>query len=271
MSSSDVGDVIDAIANRPSEMVAFTDRVHQGMANTVAAAYAARGPLLEQLDLGIGPDPLYDAGQVYYLGHSQGHISGGLYVPMAPHVERAVLTVGGAGITFMMFRSRSFATFLGFIELYFPDALDQQKYTAMTQTTFDRIDPITYAPFVTAGTYPGSPSQRRVLMHLGIGDTQVPNLATRLHARAMGLSLLQPAAREVPLLAPADSPCDGSALVEFDFGVDPEPGIYAQPPEEGNEVHDGVRRLEVSGRQIDLFLREDGDIQHTCDGVCDPE
>jgi hypothetical protein len=108
-------------------------------------------------------------------------------------------------------------------------------------------------------------------MQIGIGDAAVPNLASHLHARALGLSYLQPAPRVIAGLAMADAPFDGSAIVEFDFGVDPLPGIEAIPPTSDNEVHEGVRRLEVAKEQLDRFLQPGGSIEHTCDGVCDPE
>ena len=171
----------------------------------------------------------------------------------------------------MMFRSISFVQFLDFVESYIPDPLDMQKWATLSQTTFDRIDPITYAHHVFSDTYPHSPTSRRILVQMGIGDALVPNLTTHLHARALGLSHLKPAPREIPAIEKTDSPCDGSALVEFDFGIDPLPGIFAAPPEGNNEVHRGVRKLDAAIRQIDLFFQPDGRIFHTCDGICDPE
>ena len=169
-----------------------------------------------------------------------------------------------------MFRSGSCIELIGLIQTYIPDPLDTQKYSALLQTTFDRMDPITYAPNVLSDPLPGSPADRQVLMHMGIGDTQVPNLSTHLHARAMGVGHLQPAPREIPGLLEVSAPAD-SALVEFDFGIDPLPDIQAIPPPESNEVHDGVRDLDVVNQQIHLFFQPDGRIEHTCDGVCDPE
>lgn len=267
----DVGDIVEAIANRPSEMMVFTDRVHQGMANLIAMTFAARGPLLEEDALQVGPDPLYDPDHIYFYGLSQGHILGGSYLALSPHVERAVLGVGGGPFTLMMFRARPFIEFLAFIQMYIPDPLDQQKFTTLAQTTFDRIDPATYAPRVLGDTYPDGPAARKVLIQAGIGDTQVPNLATHFHARALGVRHLQPAPRPIAGLEPADAPHQGSALVEFDFGIDPLPGIEARPPDEGNEVHNTVRELDAACSQIDLFLRPDGRIEHTCEGLCDPE
>ncbi len=271
MATEDSFVAVEAILSRPSEIMVFTDRLHQGMANFISMAYAAKGPLLQQPQMQLGPQPTYDPEQVYFYGLSQGHILGGTYVALSPHVQRATLGAGGAGLTFIMFRSHSFAPFLGFIDMVIHDPLDVQKYVASTQTTFDRVDPITYAPHLLTDTYPGGPSSRRLLMHAGIGDPTMPTMAAHLHARALGLGHLQPAPREIPALDEVQAPHDGSALVEFDFGIDPLPGIEATPPEEDNVVHDGVRELDAAIRQIDLFFRPGGLIENTCDGICDPE
>ncbi len=270
MSRPDVFLVIDAIASRPSEIADFTDRLHQAMANFIALAYAVQGPLLERPEIQVDGRPLYDPDQLYFYGNSQGHILGGTYLALSPQIDRAVLGVGGASLTLMMFRALPFASFLEFINMYLPDPLDTQKFMALTQTTFDRIDPITYAPHVLADTYPGGPAARRVLMHMGLNDTQVPNLATWYHARALGLKLMRPTPAQVPGLDEADYPLDGSGLVEFDLGASPPPP-EARPADEDSGVHSHVRELPAVIRQIDLFLRPDGRIEQTCDGVCDPE
>jgi hypothetical protein len=240
------------------------------MVNFIAMIYAAQGPLLERTELQIGPQPLYDPDNIYFYGNSLGGILGGTYAALSPNIERLVLGVGGAGMTFIMFRSGSCIELIGLIQTYIPDPLDTQKFSALLQTGFDRMDPITYAPNVLNHPLPNSPASRHILMHMGIGDTQVPNLSTHLHARAMGVGHLQPAPHEIPGLEKVSEPAD-SALVEFDFGIDPLPGILAIPPPDGNEVHDGVRDLDAVNRQIDLFFQPDGRIEHTCDGVCDPE
>jgi hypothetical protein len=270
MCSEDSLYLVEAIAVRPSEVLKFTDRVHQGMVNFIAMIYAAQGPLLERTELQIGPQPLYDPDNIYFYGNSLGGILGGTYAALSPNIERLVLGVGGAGMTFIMFRSGSCIELIGLIQTYIPDPLDTQKFSALLQTGFDRMDPITYAPNVLNHPLPNSPASRHILMHMGIGDTQVPNLSTHLHARAMGVGHLQPAPHEIPGLEKVSEPAD-SALVEFDFGIDPLPGILAIPPPDGNEVHDGVRDLDAVNRQIDLFFQPDGRIEHTCDGVCDPE
>jgi hypothetical protein len=70
---------------------------------------------------------------------------------------------------------------------------------------------------------------------------------------------------------PAQTAPAASALVAHDFGIDPKTVSLAQPPESSNGVHTEVSRLEATRLQIDRFFRPNGQIEHTCEGVCNPE
>ncbi|WP_342376322.1 hypothetical protein NVS55_34275 [Myxococcus stipitatus] len=269
MSQADAPGVMGAMMQQPAQTLRFTDRVHQGMVNQMAVTYAARSTLKDLAELKDNGVLVYDPDQTYFYGISQGHILGGTYVALSPHVSRAAFSVGGADFSLMMFRAKPFAPFLQAIAQSVPDALDQQKFAAMTQTSFDRIDPLTYAPHVLTAPYTGGPSSRRVLVQYGLGDAQVPNVATELHARALGLTQQLPATWRVPELPTLEGAVDGSALVQFDYGLpSPLPGTVATLPAEDNPVHERVRREAKGREQVDLFLRPGGKVEATCGGVC---
>lgn len=269
MSQADAPGVIGAMSQQPAQTLRFTDRVHQGMVNQMAVTYAARTTLRDLAELKDNGVLVYDPDQTYFYGISQGHILGGTYVALSPHISRAVFSVGGADFSLMMFRAKPFAMFLQAIAAAVPDALDQQKFAALTQTSFDRIDPITYAPHVLTAPYTGGPASRRVLVQYGLGDAQVPNVATELHARAMGLTQQLPATWRVPELPVFEGAIDGAALVQFDFGLpSPLPGTVADLPAQDNPVHEGVRRNVKGREQVDLFLQPDGRVETTCGGIC---
>ena len=270
LSSADTVPVGGNISAAPSQSLAFTDRLHQAMANAIATTYAVKGPLLE-LEAFQHEDgrPLYDPDQLYFYGISAGHILGATYLSLSPHIERAALGVGGGAFSFIMFRALPFLPLYYILETRVTDPLEAQKWATTLQTGFDRIDPITYAPHVLQDTFAGAPSERRVLMQIGIGDAMVPNLASHLHARALGLSLMTPAPRDVPGMEEVTGPFDGSALTEFDFGIDPLPGINAAFPEAGNVVHQGVRETPAGIEQIDAFWSDGAPIIHPCnDAPC---
>lgn len=255
--------VLDAAVG---EAFGFIDRVHQGMVNFMAVAEAAEA-MASLPELQIDGASAIDPAERYFYGISQGAILGGTYAALSPAIDRAALGVGGSCFSLMMFRAGPFAPFLLFIGLALPDPVDQQKYVMLSQTTFDRIDPLSFAPFY-ASPLPDGPSEKRLLSQIGIGDIAVPNLSAHLFARAAGLSLLDPAVRPLAGLSLAEGPL-ARALIEHDFGV--EESLIASPPINDNGVHGGLRELDAVNEQIDRFFRPDGLIEATCDGPCDPE
>lgn len=269
MSQADLTTVAADLLDDPSLAIRFTDRVHQAMVNFLGLA-AARREIFAQPELAGARGPLADPQELYFIGLSQGHILGSTYLALSPDIERALVGVGGANFTFIMFRSRAFGLFLGIIAGMFPDELDQLKMTVLLQSIFDRIDPFTYAPYLVQHPYPRA-RPKRVLMHMGTGDAEVPNLATELHARVAGIPLAVPAAVNIPFLHTTPFPVDGSALTVFAYDVEPFPGVVPIPPTDPNIVHEGQRELPAAQRQVDRFFRPNGRIESFCDGVCDPE
>ena len=272
MDASDKSVVADRLFNDPKNTLIFIERIPQGMANQMALTVAAQEAFGTLPEFQADGAYLFDPEQIYFYGISQGHILGGTFFALSPHFQKGVLSVGGAGFSHMMMRSRHFTEFLQLMQVHTGDALEQSIIVAMTATGVDRMDPLTYAPYVFDEPLPGAVSNRQLLVQIGVGDTQVPRISGHLHARALGLSLLRPEVAPISGLKEADAPLDGSALVEFSFGIPaPRPGVLAMPSEEDNEVHEAVRRTVASRTQIDAFFRPGGLIEQTCDGVCDPE
>jgi hypothetical protein len=214
---------------------------------------------------------VFDAGDITFMGISQGHILGGIMSALNPHVDRAVLEVGGAGFSHMMFRANPFERFLFLLNLSVPDPLDQQKIAAQFQREFDRFDPATYAPYLLSEEVPegppNDPAHRRVLLQMGLGDASVPNLGSTLHARFLGVPWVTASTVPPPFgFIVEDAPVEGSGFVGFDFGVDTSAAAVADFPDD-NGVHEGLRRTEAALRQVDAFLN-DGVIIAPCDGPC---
>jgi len=271
MSSADTADVLSNLSENASVSMRFTDRVHQGMVNFLALAHVAREGLLDVDATRVDARPTIDPSAVYFYGISQGGILGGTYLALSPLITRGALSVGGAGFSMLMQRARPFAPFLGIIAGQAPDPLDQQKVITLTQLSLDRVDPMTWAPRLFDAPLEGAPADRRIVMQLGLGDAQVPTLGHHAMARSLGLPLLAPSPRAVFGLETVPAPHDGSALVEYAFGVpEPLPGTFGDLPTEETVAHEGVRRAEGSLRQLDAFFRPDGRIEHFCDGPCDP-
>ncbi len=271
MSGDDLPSVIRDILSDTSLGLRFTDRVHQAMVNLMALA-GARAALSELEPFRLDGHALFDPSQVYFQGISQGHILGGTYAAISPDIHQAVLTSGGANFSTLMFRARPFLGFLGIIAQAVPDALDQQKFATLSQFAFDRIDPYTYAEYLLGNDLDGSRMNRQVLMQMGVGDSEVPNLGSELHARAAGLQVLQPSpVATPPLMSVAEGSGADSAFALYDFQVEPFPSVTPAPADTGNGVHNDLRGLTAAMRQVDAFFRPAGRVEQFCDGVCDPE
>jgi hypothetical protein len=272
MSEPDQITLSSALLNDPSSAFTFTDRLHQAMANMIALSYAVKGPLTQLAEVKRFDKLLYDPSQLFYYGISQGAIFGVTLLALSPTLDRAAFSVGGGPYSLMMTRSASYTPLITLLEASMPGPLAIQKFTALSQETWDRVDPMTYSERVLLEPYAKSPAERRILMQVGVGDHSVNNLASYINARAMGMPLLQPSPREVYGLESVSAPAD-NAFVIVDFKLASEPGVECKIPTEGdkNDVHEGVRRNTKIKMQLDAFFQPGGTIQHFCDGACDPE
>lgn len=278
MSKDDFVAVADSLTNAPEHVTDFAERTHQGMANwlVLTNALRANGALtkLPELHRGgaLASPLLWDPSFFAFFGASQGHILGGTLAALDPDFSRIVLNVGGGGFTHMMPRSLNFGPFALLLSATYPDPLLVQSFIAMFQRSLDRIDPITYAPMVLAAPLPGSAPDRRVLFQTGLGDAQVPNAGSFLHARALGITMTTPSAMTVfgiPSFDPASTTAT-SGMTVFDYAIDTA-GTRLGQPLEPNPVHGSVRVNEKALVQMEAFVRPGGVVIHPCDGPCDPE
>lgn len=274
MALDDQPAVVEKILQDPSNVFSFTDRLHQAFANQLALSAAVQTALTEVPELMFAGKLMYDPQQLSWYGISQGSIFGMTMLALTPTFEKGVLSVGGGPYSLMMTRSGTFADLFDFVKVSLgDDPLAIQKYIAMSQHTWDRVDPAAYAPHVVLDPYPGS-SRPAVLFQYGIGDHSVNNLASHLLLRAAGIDLLDPPAQEVWGVGTVPGPTAGSAAVPVDFKIPVLPGIESklpeEPPDEQN-AHELVRRNAKIKEQIDVFLRPGGEITNFCQGPCDPE
>jgi len=282
MSLEDVGVVSGGVGNQVNESLRFGERVPQAMMNwlTLTELVAAGG--LDDLTFDLAnttvtpfrrPDDnaaVVGRDDFVFIGISQGHILGGVHAALNTRVRRVTLHAGGSAFSHMMFRARPFEGFLFFLDRALPDPLDQQVLTAHLQRGYDRFDPATYAPYVNA-PLPEGPDNggegRRVLLQVGRGDAQVPNLGAFLHARYLGVPFVLPSAITPPADLPTTTaPHEGSGIYVFDMGVDPSFEEQANIPPEENVVHDSLRSTREAVAQMRAFLN-DGVIVDPCGGA----
>jgi hypothetical protein len=286
MSVDDVGKVVETVGGRVAESILFGERVAQAMVNwnTVTRALKlglfAREPAFRRPSLPASPrEPPLDgyaaidpAAPIRFLGISQGHLLGGTLTALNPDIERSILMVGGGALGTMMFRARPFTRFLFLLDISMPDPLDQRKLGAMMQSQFDRFDPAIYGQYAIRQDLPLGPTnnhqRRRVLEMVGLGDTQVPNIGSDIHARVMGIPQLIPSAgQRLHGLEQRPYPVEGSGYVLYDFGIDTSFYAVSSPAEDGNVAHEAVRRVPQALDQMDVFLNR-GKIINPCGGPC---
>lgn len=264
LAGPDRGFVISKVLRDFNQIAQITERLQQAQINfAYLAKIVASGVLASLPELTSMGRLLADKSRVYYYGISNGGIQGLTLLALSPHLTRAGLSVPGGFWSQMIFRSSNFRMFGELLAGAYPDPLDRQLLVALSQSLWDASDPATYAAHVLRDPLPGSGGPKRLLYQEGIGDAQVPNLATRAVVRTLGISLLGLPTEAVfgvgQVLMSAES-----AYVQYDIGQNPRPGDTNVPPERDNLVHRSIPRLEAAKTQLDSFLREDGRVLDTC-------
>jgi hypothetical protein len=254
--------IVDVIASgQMHRLDTMFDRMHQGALNYLL--------LMRMMSRRFAQDPTYgkylNPTQRYYHGISQGGIFGGVYMSASPDVERGVLGVMGQPYSLLLNRSVDFGPFFAILGMVYPDARDQQLLLNLVQILWDRVEPGGWTKYLSGGL-PGTP-KHSVLMRAAVGDHQVSTLGAHLMARTIGATHLDTGIREIWGLPRSAGPVQGSAYVEYDFGLPPEPECNV-PTTWCKDPHGNVRDLEAAEKQMDLFLRT-GRAENFCaGGVC---
>jgi len=268
MKEDDFVAIASAVANDFSGFVTVPERLFQGQVEQLAAARLMLGGMAHDDHLIVGGIPLLEGSELSYWGNSQGAILGGGYVALSPDLRRAVLGVGGTPFSLVLPRAVGFDAFFLTMQHTYEDPADIALLVGLAQMLWDPAESAGWARFVTGTTVDADTPPKDVLIHAAIGDAGVTTLAAHVMARAFGASLLDPPARDVWGLEARTAPFEGSALVEFDYGVE-EP-VEAVACDAKTDTHELPRRQEEAWEQIRAFL-EDGEVLQTCDGACDPD
>lgn len=239
------------------------DRQHQGMLNSLVA--------MRLMLTSFANDPTYgaliDPSEGYYLGISQGGIYGPTYMALSTDIQRGTFGVPGMPYNVLLSRSVDFEAFFDILRASFPDSRDHMLMLNLAQMLWDRVEPTGYTPHLLENTFPGT-DPKDVLLRAAIGDHQVTNYGAHIMARSLGIPHLDSGLRDVWGLDTEAGPLQGSAYVEYGFGLPPDP-VENTPQQECDDPHGDLRGLDEARQQLDTFFRT-GSIENTCDGgVCD--
>lgn len=251
-----------------SAFPALPDRLQQAALNFILLGrlFIAPDGFVSHAAFQLDGQPLIDTQQLYFYGISQGGIEGGMYMALAPDSVRGVLGVGAINYSFLLQRSLDFSSFQAILAPAYPDELDRQLLLGLIQQIWDRADPQGYLPHLVSDPLPGTPA-KKILMQIGLNDSQVSYVASGIQARSLGIPNLAPTVYPLYGVPEMTAPFDGSAYVPYDVNAVLAP-LTNIPPTVENGVHEAVRRLDAAQRQIDAFLRPDGRVEDFCPGPC---
>jgi hypothetical protein len=268
MAQDDVSNIVSIIQG--GDIGAFRsvpDRMCQGYLNMILVTRMMRGGFSKDPAVQFNGKSAIDTSTSYYFGGSEGGILGATFMAVTPDILRGGLEVAGQPYDLLLNRSVDYDVYGALISQAYPNALDDQLLLGSIQMLWDRGEPTGYSKYIKNDPLPGTPSHE-VLLQLSIGDHQVTTLGGHILAKAIGLSNLKPAVRPIFGIDEIDAPHTGSALVEYSFGLPPEP-ITNVPDRDGEDPHGKMKGVPAAGQALQHFI-ETGVVNQYCDGVCDP-
>src|SRR5262249_49953079 len=148
-----------------------------------------------------------------------------------------------ANYSTLLQRSTDYPMFQFPLNQHYRDELDRALIYPLIQQLWDRGEPQGYLSHLIANPLPGT-SAKKILLQIGLHDSQVGNLGSEIEARSLGLKNVLPTALSLFQVPEMAAPFDDSAFVPYDVGGKPEP-LTNTPPDTDNGVHEAVRRLDA--------------------------
>jgi hypothetical protein len=295
------------------EFGAMPDRLRQGMTNTLVLARmlkqghfnahtAFRTP--EGVPVLAGPEA-----ELGYLGISLGGIMGIFFSALSPDVGNVSVDIPASNFSMLVQRSGAVGAIGTIIAILNPDPMTQGMLWGIVQELWSRGEPAGYLTHVTRNPLPGSGDPKKLLMTVARFDGIVPNEASEITARTLGLpnlrseDPLQGSVISAPALVPnvpgplaPDDPGFVGAQIWYDIHAydleNPEheafiPPLENVPPGDGGlfsfspcEPHGRTFQILAEQLQIARWLQteeevdpsfpgEPGVIESYCDGLCD--
>lgn len=266
LTTPDLGVIAGTVLPDLNKVYLITDRLQQSHVNAQVMTRLFRTKIKDDAVMMINGKPVTDGVESYYFGISNGGIQGGTFMALSPDIVRGVLNVPGCEWSLMIYRSTQFLPLYPLLNAILPDPLDRQLVVAASQTEWDHSDPASFAAHLIKDPLPGSPA-KRIILQESIGDAQVPNMATRILARAIGLQgfgLVQ----RVPGVEEVSGPLD-SAYTQWDSHSLPLPPVTNTPAPSDNGAHGAIQGIPALIEQIKTFFHPDGQAVNTCGGPCD--
>jgi hypothetical protein len=267
MSGHDLVSVAQALSE-VGKFPATGERLMQGILNFMVLTRTMLETCKDEPELQVNGRTVIDAEQEpYFLGISQGGIFGGTLMALSPDIKKGALLVGGMNYPTLIGRSVDFEEYEIIFKIWYPKRVDREILMSVMMSMWDFAEPAPWLKHMFDDPLPNTPP-KQILYQIARYDSQVPNLASDMAVREMGIPLLDPPLLPVWNVPSEEGPLD-SAYVYYDTGAPPT-AEGNDPDEEDNGAHGDQRHIDAAVEQLGAFWRPDGQVINFCDGPCDP-
>ena len=171
-------------------------------------------------------DCFFDPDKVMFMGHSQGGITGTVFLPYEPLVKGAVISGAGGDLYQTLLHKEGVAEIVPSVIRDYP--LDEfNNLLAIVQMFAESSDPVNYGPLLVADP-PAGVLGKDIYMSEGFVDSYTPALTADALGVAMGLSQVAPVLSEVegfglrgidPMTAPVSANLAGNTAVFLQYNA----------------------------------------------------
>lgn len=269
MAAGDVPNATNALTEM-SNWVTITERLTQGVVNTLVMTRTIAGICADEEAFQTADGhPYFDSAQLVYHGNSQGGIMGGTVAALSTDMTHFGLGVAGMDYTILIPRSVDYKAYETVFRAWYGDKITRSLIMVMLAQLWEHAEPSAFVGHILHDQFPNSPTNKQVLLQVGLNDAQVNTLAADREARTMGLPLFTPSVIEVQQLDATFTDTSPSGYVIYDVGAEmiPDGATYA---DDDTSAHEGVRRDPRAQMQLDAFLQPGGVVQNFCTGTCSP-
>ncbi len=142
----------------------------------------------------------FDPDRVYFMGHSQGGLTGPSFLAHEPQVKAAVLSGAGGGAMLSLLHKKKPVDIGYSLELAVGEPLSVfHPLLNLVQQMTEQGDAVNYGRMFIQNP-PPRVDPKHILLTQGIRDGYTPNVTTDALALSVGVPLVEPVERKVPLL-----------------------------------------------------------------------
>jgi hypothetical protein len=240
----------------------------QSIIDFISLENAIRGPMASSPEFSYNGQPLIDPSRVYYLGISYGGVMGNVFNAYDPNITRAGLVVPGGVWSLLLERSFVFPVLQTELVSSYRDPEQYELLIDFIGMAFEPYDPVTAAAHIIQDPLPGTPA-KNLLMFYSMDDSVMPNLATEMMAREIGLTELDPTVKPVWNVPQANGPM-ANGLNVFNDHPTPAPPTDNVPPTQNNGTHQTIGGKAAAFRMLKAFYFGSQMAEQTCfasDGI----